>query len=420
MPDVPEDRSYRALLAVPGLWRILLGSTIARTAQSMVAIALVLFTLGHFGSPLLAGAVSFASIFPGLLLSPVAGALLDRHGRTRLVILDYFVSAVAMVVIAALALGNALPAWLLLLIAGISSVTGIFSHTGLRSLFPLLVPERLWERVNAVDSNGYVVATILGPPAAGALVQVLGGAYGLAAIAVVFGLAGVTLLGIPDPRPGTVTTGSILADAVEGVRYAWNNRVIRALGFSVSTLNLANGVLIVLVPLIVLERLGGSPAVVGLVFAVQGVTGMAAAFVVGRWRTEGRERAMIVRPTVLVAAATSLLLVPIGLPAVVIAFALLGVLYGPLDVAMFTLRQRRTDPAWMGRAFAISMGVNYIGFPVGSFVGGILAEVSIEAAIGFAIGAAVVAAFFAATMLPHDAPATTAAPRVAGAEGTET
>ena len=416
MPSSPtSDRSYRALLAVPALWRILLGSTVARTAQSMVAIALVLFTLTYFESALLAGAVSFASVFPGLLISPLAGALLDRHGRARLVILDYFVSATAMALIAALALADALPAWLLLVIATVSSMTGIFSHTGLRSLFPILVPERLWERVNAVDSNGYVVATLLGPPAAGALVQLLGGPAALGLIGLVFGVAGVALLGIPDPKTDIASTGSLLRDALAGLRYTVRNPVLRALAFSVSSLNLAHGALTLLVPVLVLQRLGGGPALVGLVFAVQGVTGMAAAFVVGRWETAGRERTMIIRPIAGMAASLVILLLPLGLPAVIVAFALVGFLNGPLDVAMFTLRQRRTDPAWMGRAFAVSMGFNYLGFPIGSFVGGVLVEVSLELTVVFAIGASVLAAVFATTMLPRDEPVAAPARMAPGA-----
>jgi hypothetical protein len=38
-----------------------------------------------------------------------------------------------------------------------------------------------------------------------------------------------------------------------------------------------------------------------------------------------------------------------------------GILNGPLDIALFTLRQRRTDKAWTGRAFAISMSFNALG-----------------------------------------------------------
>ncbi|TMD27644.1 MAG: hypothetical protein E6I94_09445, partial [Chloroflexi bacterium] len=64
------DRSYRALLDVPSLDRVLLGMIIARTAGAMVGVAIVLFTLITYGSPELAGLATFCSVFPGLLVSP--------------------------------------------------------------------------------------------------------------------------------------------------------------------------------------------------------------------------------------------------------------------------------------------------------------------------------------------------------------
>jgi hypothetical protein len=164
----------------------------------MVGVALVLFTLQEYGSPQLAGLVTFAALFPGLVVSPICGALLDRHGRTRLILLDYVVELVALSLIGVLALTDHLPAPLLVLIATITSFTAILSHTGLRSLFPILVPRHLWERVNAVDSNGYVIATIVGPPLAAALVAVFGGAVALIGVALAFGLAAVTMIGVPD------------------------------------------------------------------------------------------------------------------------------------------------------------------------------------------------------------------------------
>ena len=85
----PVDPSYRALLAVPTLGRIVLGMGLARIAQAMLGVALVLFTLAEYRSPELAGLVTFASIFPGIAISPIAGVLLDRHGRIRLMIADY-------------------------------------------------------------------------------------------------------------------------------------------------------------------------------------------------------------------------------------------------------------------------------------------------------------------------------------------
>ena len=113
MPEEPVDRSYRALFRVPGLGRVVTSMTLARIAQSMVGVAIVLFVLVEYHSPTLAGIVTFASIFPGLLIAPIAGALLDRHGRVRLMILDYVVALVSLTLIGGLALAGLLPPWLL-------------------------------------------------------------------------------------------------------------------------------------------------------------------------------------------------------------------------------------------------------------------------------------------------------------------
>ena len=406
--------SYRALLTVPWLPRILTAMLLSRVAQSMVSIAIVLFTLLEYGSPALAGVVTLASILPGLLVAPIAGALLDRHGRMRLVTLDYLVAMASMVLIAGLSLAGLLPPWLLVLIAAVSSLTSILSVTGIRSLFPIIVPEPLWERANAVDSNGYVVATIIGPPLAAALVAVVGGAYTLLITGIGFGLAAVALFRVPDPETNVVTSGRILRDALDGVMYAWHNRTIRGLAFSISTLNLAGGISTIVVPLLVIKQLGYSEVLVGVVFALSGIGGMISALRFGRMDTRGREWRLLVVPMLGIAPLVALLLVPavvVGLdPAIGLLFIAVwaiggGILNGPIDIALFTIRQRRTDPAWTGRAFAVSMAMNFVGFPIGAALAGALAEQSLAAAIVPAVAFCVLGVVFAATMIPREDPA---------------
>ena len=387
---------------------------LSRVAQSMVSIAIVLFTLTEYGSPALAGIVTLASILPGLLVAPIAGALLDRHGRMRLVTLDYLVAMASMVLIAGLSLAGLLPPWLLVLIAAVSSLTSILSVTGIRSLFPVIVPEPLWERANAVDSNGYVVATIIGPPLAAALVAIVGGAWTLLITGIGFGLAAVALFRVPDPETNVVTSGRILRDALDGVKYAWRNRTIRGLAFSISTLNLAGGITTIVVPVLVIQQLGYSEALVGVVFALSGVGGMISALRFGRMDTRGREWRLLVVPMLGIAPFVALLLVPAvaeGLdPAIGLLFIAAwaiggGILNGPIDIALFTIRQRRTDPAWTGRAFAVSMAMNFVGFPIGAALAGALAEQSLAAAIVPAVAFCLLGVVFAATMIPREDPA---------------
>ena len=375
---------------------------IARIAQSMVNVAMVLFTLTVYGSAPLAGLVGVALALPGILFSPVAGALLDRHGRMRLVLIDYSLAAASLGLIACLASIDRLPAWLLLSIAAVSSLTSPLSTAGLRSLFPVLVPKPLWERVNAADSVGYVLATVVGPPLAGVIVQVWGPAPALAFIGAVFVAAAVVMAGLPEPQLGSMSTGGLLQAARAGLAYTWHNRTLRGLGLSFSVLNIVWGVNAIVIPLLVLERLHGGPALVGLLFAAQGIGGVISSMLAGRLDTRGREHRMIVYPMLGSAVLLLLLLPDAGLIPVLVALILFGVLNGPMDIAMFTLRQRRTAPAWMGRAFAVSMSFNFLGFPIGTGVAGVVASGSLDWAILIEIGACLVAAVAAQVLIPSD------------------
>lgn len=400
MTDAALKPSYRALFAVPSIGRILVGIVIARTAGTMSSVVLVLFTLTYFKSPELAGVVTFVSLVPGIIVSPLAGALLDRHGRTRLVILDYVMATTAAMTIALLAGTGLLTAPLLLVIAFVNSLTFPLSTSGLRSLLPLIVPRHLWERANAIDSNGYVIATLIGPPAAGALIAFAGGPLALAAVGVAYAVAALVMVGIPDPRTPYESSGGLLADALAGVRYTVRNRTLRALAVAVSLWNVGGGILQILVPVLLIDRLHESPAVVGLVWAVSGVTGLVAALFVGRIDSRGRERWLIVWPLLGCAAAYVTLLGPPQLLVIVAVLAVMGLMNGPMDVAMFTIRQRRTDAAWMGRAFAVSMALNFAGFPVGSALGGLLVGGWVGVAVLLGTASALLAAFFAWRLIP--------------------
>ena len=72
--------SHRQLLGVPDMRALLLATLLSRLAGRMFALAIVLYALTRMGSPMLAGWLAFAAMAPGLAISPVAGALIDRVG----------------------------------------------------------------------------------------------------------------------------------------------------------------------------------------------------------------------------------------------------------------------------------------------------------------------------------------------------
>ena len=389
-------------MRVPGFTRLYIGLLLGRMASSMVFVALVLFVLQRYHSPGLAGWTAFMAALPGVVVSPVAGALLDRFGRARLVVLDYAVAAGAFGLIAALSALHLLTAPALLVIVAVASLTNPLSWAGARSLFPIIAPRHLWERANGLDSSGHVIATLLASPLAGTLVGVVGGEWALATSGAVYLVAAAVMLRLPDPRSEGAQVGSVLQSAWQGLLYTLRNPTLRGLALTLSTFNIGNGLIAIAVPVLVLGRFHSGPSTVGLLGGLMGGAGLVSALLAGRISSQGRERQMMVASILVATVATALLPLSPNLLVVAMAIALFGLAMGPFDIGLFTLRQRRTDPMWFGRAFAVSMALNSVGNPIGSALAGPLIGRSLDVALWAAVAAALVSAVFPILMIPAE------------------
>ena len=391
--------SYRALLHVPGFPRLALATLLVRAGASMWQLALVLFVLQRYGSPSLAGISVFLAIAPGVLVSPIAGALLDRFGRVRLMVSDYAVSAAALTGIVVLAnLHVPLPATLALVVVG--SLMNPLGTSGSRSLFPLVIPPRLWDRANAVDSMFYMITTVLGPPLAGAIVAFSSPEAAIAATAAVFLAGALTLTAVRDVHSERDDRAGLLAEARAGVVYVLRNRALRGLAVGMSVVNLGQGILIVALPVLVLERGYGGAQLVGALWSLMGLSGIASGLLAGRLGSEGRERPMLAGGILGIGSGIAAIATASSLDGVVAGVALVGMGSAVMDVALFSLRQRVTDPAWFGRAFAVSMHLNYSGIPIGSALSGPLLAISTPLALTAAVGFALLAAVLTWVMVP--------------------
>ena len=366
----------------------------------MMQLALVLFVLQRFHSPSLAGVTVFLAIAPGVAVSPIAGALLDRHGRVRLIMLDYAVGALSLLLIAGLdATGRLSPAALLPIVT-IGSLTYSLSNSGARSLLPLIVPNRLWDRVNALDSMAYAVSGAAGPALAGGLTAWFGPRVALLTSAAFFIAAALTMAGLSEPQtPGGTT--SVLADARDGLLYVVaRNASLRGLAIVVSLVNVGFGILIVALPVMIFQRVHGNAALVGELWALLGVGSAVSVLFFGRHGSEGRERLMLGLGTLAAGLGVVVLAVTGNVMVAAAAMAFIGLANGPADIALFSMRQRRTDPAWYGRAFAVSMSLNFAGTPLGSAISGPLIHFGITLAIAVAAALVLLAALLSPWLIP--------------------
>ncbi|HEV2506346.1 MAG TPA: MFS transporter [Mesorhizobium sp.] len=196
---------------------------------------------------------------------------------------------------------------------------------------------------------------------------------------------------------------SLLRQSIEGIEMVARQPTLRGLAVSYSFYQISWGVLVVVVPVFVAERYGvtESSSVTGSLWAAMGIAGGIGALMAGHLRTTGRERHVMAIGMVITALAAWPVAAEFGLGGLAIGLMIAGVVSGPIDVALLTLRQRRTDPHQLGRVMSISMSLNLAGFPLGSAIAGMVITQSMSAAFVIAGIASVIAAVATAS-IPRD------------------
>jgi len=133
MGDVGGSQGYRGLVRVPSYPALISSVALARLANSMSQVGVVIYLLDATHSAAIAGAGAAAQLLPGILTGPFVGAWLDRtHARVRGIVATQLLRA--MLLFAVVACGQLLhppAAVLLLLLAGLG-VTFPIPNVGFR------------------------------------------------------------------------------------------------------------------------------------------------------------------------------------------------------------------------------------------------------------------------------------------------
>jgi MFS family permease len=257
----------------PAFRRLLAARTISHIGDGIALIALVLMVQGGLvqgarGTGTSVGALLLATSIPRFL-GPLAGAIVDRVEQRSLMVTCDLGQAAIFGTIAWL--DPSFPV-LLGLVALAATFDTLFGPAG-RSALPALVrPEQLM-RANAWIGMSLNIQVAAGPVLGGLLVELLDFRGALAANALSFVLSALLLLGLPPLRAlsdGGEARG-FLAVGMEGLRFAWRNRVVRtlivALFIGVAFAGLDDVALVFLVR----DTLEGSPLAYGLVAGAYGV-----------------------------------------------------------------------------------------------------------------------------------------------------
>ncbi len=357
------------LPAQPGYPAFLLAATLARLASEMFPVAAVLLVLDRTGRPGLAGAVVAATTLPAVVTGPVLGAWLDRTSRRRVALASNQVLLAASLLGILAAAGRA-PGWALLLLAGLAGLTGPLATGGYTSMIPLLVPERLLARANALEASSFNTAAIAGPAVAGVVAATAGPAGAVLAEAALAALALPAIARLPRVAPPAGDHPTPLATAIrQGLAHLARTPVLRGVTVATAVGMGGTGLLTLALPFWA-ERLGAGRAGAGYLWAALEAGAIAGALGAARPTAAWPPQRVVLAGLGLFGLVVAAWSLAPSFPAALALVALAGLVEGPAFAATFATRQRWSPPNLRGQIFTTAASLKLGAFAVGSALAG--------------------------------------------------
>jgi MFS family permease len=286
-------RNYRLFFA--GQFLSLVGTWMTNTATAWLVFRLT-------KSAWMLGVVGFAGHLPAVFLTPLAGLLVDRWDRRRLLMATQVLSMIQSLALAALTLSGTITIPILIGLHVLGGVVTAFDTPCRQALLVSLIEKRedLGNAI-ALNSSSFNLARLIGPAAGGLVIAAVGEGWcflidGLSFMAV---LAALNAMGPLAVRVRASAEMGLRAQWREGWHRVRDSEPIRSILGLLAWVSLVGFPYTVLVPVVAGSLPGGGPHALGFLLGASGAGAVAGAlWMAGRSSTEN-DRALLPRAVAL-------------------------------------------------------------------------------------------------------------------------
>lgn len=399
-PRLWQNRDFRQFWAAAVISTY--GSLVRGTALMFTAIFLL------DPSPAEIGLLRIAELLPALLFGLIAGAWVDRVRRRPVMIATDLARALVLLTVPIAAAMGWLGFGHLFAVAALVSIFSVFFDVAYQTYLPTLVRNDELIEANSNLSAAISVIEAIAFSTGGWLVQLLTAPVALIVDAVSFiASAGfVARIRTAEPAPDVTEAGEmrprvIAAEITEGLRAVWQQPLLRGMMLAGVAQHAAFGIIGTLILLYLNQEIGFEPGILGMIFAIGGVSAFVGAIVAGRLSRPGVGAVMVLS---LAVTAIGESFVPLATAVNAVAVALLvgqqivtDSALTVYDINQVSLRQAITPPRILGRVNASVRVIESGSVLLGAAAAGMLGEtIGLRATLWVSVALSLLAALLLA------------------------
>ena len=362
--------------------RIWSASLITNLVDGVLRLAAPLLAVSLTEDPILIGALSALGLLPWLFFAIPIGALVDRVDRRKALVIGNSLRAVIALFIAFAVSQDFINIWLLLISVFFFGICEVLVDTTSQAVLPQILDKSNYERGNSrLQISEVIVSQFAGAPLSG-LLYAVSIALPFFFSTTGFILAGLLILLFPFERAINVRKEGDAGQAKLGLKgdinfalnYLYQDKQIFSIVVITTLLGFFYSLSNAIAPLFILKELNVSPALFGVVLAIQGIGALAgsiAAPMVSKYLGRGKALAINVF-------FASLLVIFIGLSPNAYFFVAVSVLVGftisVWNILLMSLYQSIIPPELYGRIHGARRTIVWGLMPIGALLGGVIAR----------------------------------------------
>jgi len=374
-----------------GFFIVWLGQIVSILASGMTQFALTIWMYDQTKSALALGLMQVFYITPFLVISPIAGVMVDRYNRKLMMMVSDMVAALGTFMVLILWSQGVLQFWELYIVSSLLGIGNAFQWPAYSAAISVMIPKEQYGRANGLMSLMEAGPGVLSPLLAGAVLAVSAGMEaGLRNIlfldVTTFFLAIGALLIVFVPQPprtveGQKESGSFLREAAYGFTYIFARPSLLGLQIVFLFGNLFTGMAFVLLAPMVLARTGSSAVALGAVQTAGAVGAVAGGIAVSIWGVLKRRVNGVLGGWLLTGIGMAMLGLAKTVP-VWIGILVVGAMLGPLiNASNQSIWQAKVAPDVQGRVFSARRLIAWSTNPITPIIAGALADFWLEPAM---------------------------------------
>lgn len=377
MDNTQSSKRPSGMTAFTIVWA---GQLVSVLASSMTQFALTIWAYQETGSALALGAVNTFFLIPFLLLSPIAGAMVDRYNRKVMMMVSDLTAVLATVGLLIIHATGHLQIWHLYVAAVINGLGNTFQWPAYSAAISTMVPKENYSRANGMMSLVFSLPSVLAPMLAGILLPIMQLTGILTLDVATFFLAICALLIVHVPQPvktveGQAEEGGLLKEGLYGFKYIFARRSLLGLLIFFICLNFTIGMAINLFAPFILTRTNYNSAALGAVESSAAIGAVVGGLLVSLWT--GFKRRM--NNIFLGEALTGLFMLALfglgrSLPVWIIFAALGSITPVYVNGSSQAIWQSKVVPDLQGRVFSARRMIAWVTEPITPILAGALAD----------------------------------------------